>query len=506
MRAAAAAAVLSIASGAAAQERAAGRPGADEVRTPPPPPKEERVESVHTARIGGTDIRYRAVAGTMVLRDEKGVPKASIFYVSYERTDRKDPAERPLTFSFNGGPGSSSVWLHLGLLGPKRVELAEDGTAPPPPYRLVENAYSLLDVSDLVFIDPVTTGYSRSAEGEDPKQFHGVDEDVRWVAEFIRLFTTRAGRWGSPKFLIGESYGTTRAAALAGHLQDEHGLFLNGVILISSILNFQTADFNTGNDLPYALFLPSYTATAWYHGALGDRYRDDLGAALSDAEAFAMGEYSTALMLGDVISDEMRTQTARRLSELTGLSEDFIEKSDLRVRMGRFTKELLRDRRLTVGRLDSRFTGHDRDAAGSRPEFDPSYENILGPFTACMNDYVRRELGFESDLPYEILTDKVRPWSYGRFSNRYIDVAETLRAAMTRNPAMKVYVASGCFDLATPYLATRYTFDHLALPVSLRGNITHGFFEAGHMMYIHGPSLARLKEELASFIGEASGR
>lgn len=465
--------------------------------------EEEVKESIRKVVIGGKRIEYRATAGTMLLRDDKQDPKASIFYISYTRIDSGDSSRRPVTFSFNGGPGSSSVWLHLGLLGPRRVLLNNDGSAPPPPYELVDNEYSLLDKSDFVFIDPVSTGYSRAVSGEDPKQFHGFDADIKSVGEFIRLYITRGERWMSPKFLIGESYGTTRAAGLVGYLQDQHGINLNGIILVSSVLNFITTDFHVGNDLPFILFLPSFTATAWYHGKLGEDLQGDLKKALDEAESFAMGEYADALMKGDDVSDEKYGEVVRKLTRLTGLSSEYIEQTKTRIQIYRFIKELLRDERRTTGRLDSRFTGIDSDAAGEWYEYDPSYANIYGPFSATLNDYVRRELGFESDLPYEILTHKVHPWKFEKFQNRYLNVAETLRRAMTKNPHLKVFVANGYYDLATPYLATEYTFSHLRLDESLKNNVSMGYYEAGHMMYIHKESLARLKKDLVKFYDSA---
>lgn len=460
----------------------------------------------HQIVINGETIAYTATAGTYVMREEDGKAKGEIFYMAYHRKGQKDPGKRPLTFSFNGGPGSSSVWLHLGVLGPKRVLMDDQGNPSPPPYQLVDNAYSLLDKSDLVFIDPISTGYSRAVPGEDPKQFHGFEEDVKAVGDFIRLYVSRNERWASPKFLVGESYGTTRASGLAGYLQSRHGMFLNGIMLISSILNFQTARFETGNDLPYILFLPTYTATAWYHGKLGGELKDDLRKTLGEVEAFALGEYASALMLGDRLQGPQRQAIVDKLVRFTGLSAEYIEQTNLRINIHRFTKELLRDQGKTVGRLDSRFKGVDRDDAGERYEFDPSMSAILGPYTATLNDYVRRDLKFESDLPYEILTGRVRPWSYKDFENRYVDVSETLRNAMSQNPALKVYVANGYYDLATPYFATMYTFDHLNLDESLRGNISMGFFEAGHMMYIQMASLVALKKDLAEFVEQATGR
>ncbi len=478
----------------------------------PPVPKDVLVETKHSITIDGHEIRYTVTCGTMVLKDEgekKGEkegesegekPRASIFFVAYTRDAIKDNSNRPITFSFNGGPGSSSVWLHLGLLGPRRVLLDDDGFAFPPPYKLVDNDFSLLDQTDLVFIDPVSTGFSRAVPGEKPKQFHGFKKDIESVGDFIRLYTTRYQRWSSPKFLIGESYGTTRAAGLSGYLQDRHGMYLNGIMLISSILNFQTADFHPGNDLPYILFLPTYCATAWYHHRLSDDLEKDLHSALGEVEVFALGDYSRALMQGDDLHDEERLLVIRKLARYTGLSNEYIERTNLRIEIFRFTKELLRHERRSVGRLDSRFTGIDRDSAGEAFESDPSLNNIIGPYTATLNDYLRGELKFESDLPYEILTERVHPWSFAEFENEYVNVAETLRKAMTTNPHLKVYIANGYYDLATPYLATQYTFNHLSLEKSLQGNLRMGYFEAGHMMYIHIPSLGKLKEELVNFI------
>jgi carboxypeptidase C (cathepsin A) len=481
---------------------------AQEADTPAASPAEP-VSTHHTLVAGGEELAYEARAGELVLTDESGAEKARIFHVAYLRTDREGQggdASRPVTFCFNGGPGSSSVWLHLGLFGPRRVVMNDAGEEPTrPPYRLVDNAWSLLDVTDLVFIDPVTTGYSRAAEGEDPGQFHGLEGDVRWVAEFIRLWTTRNGRWDSPKFLAGESYGTTRASALAGELQDRHGMFLNGLMLVSAILNFQTARFDAGNDLPYVLFLPTYAATAFYHGRLDEELSRDLEATLAEVEEFAAGEYATALMQGDSLSEERRAEVARRVARYTGLSPAYVEATNLRIRIGRFCKQLRRAERLTVGRLDSRFTGHDRDAAGEGYEYDPSMSAILGPYTGALNAYVREELGFESDLPYEILTGRVHPWSYASHENRYVNVSETLRQAITKNPHLKVHVASGYYDLATPYFATRYTFDHLGLEPALRGNVTIGHHPAGHMMYVHPPSLEAVARDLRAFVHGALG-
>ncbi len=465
--------------------------------------KEEIKETIHEVTVEGKKIKYRATAGTMLLKEDIDDPKATIFFIAYTKIGAEDVGRRPITFSFNGGPGSSSVWLHLGLLGPKRVLMDDDGHALPPPYRLIENEYSLLDKTDLVFIDPVSTGFSRALPEEDPKQFHGIEEDVQSVGEFIRLYTTRFKRWASPKFMIGESYGTTRAAGLSGHLQERHGLYLNGIMLVSSILNFQTARFDRGNDLPHILFLPTFTATAWYHKKLQGDLQDDLQKALAESKAYALGEYASVLMKGDNLTSAEYETTVQKLSRLTGLSSEYIEQTNLRINIYRFVKELLREQRQTIGRLDSRFTGIDYDAAGELYEFDPSYAAIQGPYTATLNDYIRRDLEFESDLPYEILTGNVGPWNYGQYRNRYVNVAETLREAMTKNPNLKVFVANGFYDLATPFLATEYTFSHMGLDESLRNNVIMGFYEAGHMMYIEKNSLIQLKADLSTFIEQA---
>ena len=487
-------------------------------------PKDDIVTSQHTIMIAGREINYTVTCGTMVLKEEseKGgdaknenegyKSKAEIFFTAYTLdrdesvADSQHRKSRPITFSFNGGPGSSSVWLHLGLLGPRRVEMGDAAELLPPPYHLVDNEFSLLDVTDLVFIDPVTTGYSRAVEGENPKQFHNFEKDISSVGDFIRLYTTRYNRWVSPKFLAGESYGTTRSAGLSGYLQERHGMYLNGIILISSILNFQTARFTSGNDLPFILFLPTYTATAWYHGKLDEELGKNLRATLDEVEAFAAGEYANALMKGDSLSRDEYDQVVVKLARYTGLTQEYIQQTNLRINIMRFTKELQRDQRRTTGRLDSRFTGIDRDAAGETWEHDPSMSAIMGPYTATLNDYVRTELKFESDLPYEILTSRVWPWGYENVQNEYLNVGETLRKAMSVNPFLKVLIANGYFDLATPYFATRYTFDHMHLDESLRENYSMTYYEAGHMMYIHMPSLEKLKKDMADFIHAALSR
>lgn len=489
-----------------AKPAVASAPVEDGEKRKPDDAKPSPVVTKGEVTVGGEVVRYGATTGCMTLKEEQGKERASVFYVAYVKEGVQDPGTRPVTFVFNGGPGSSSVWLHMGALGPRRVVMGDAGALLPPPYRYTDNEFSWLGATDLVFIDPVGTGFSRPAEGREQKEFSGLQNDLDSVAEFIRLYVTKEGRWLSPKFLAGESYGTTRAAGLSGLLQDRHGMTLNGLVLISAILNFQTARFDTGNDLPYALYAPAYAATAHYHKALAPELQArPLADLMREVEKWSLEVYLPALAQGALLGEQREREIAARLAAYTGLSEEFVRQANLRVSLGRFSKELLRDRRLTVGRLDSRFTGIDADAAGESYGEDPSYSAILGPYTAALNDYVRRVLKFESDLPYEILTGRVRPWSYAQHENRYVNVAETLRAAMTKNPALKVLVMEGLYDLATPSFAADYTIAQLGLEPHLRGNISAKRYEAGHMMYVHEPSLAQTHRDAVEFIRAASG-
>ncbi|MFC2028431.1 S10 family peptidase [Chloroflexota bacterium] len=473
-------------------------------------PEDVLVETQHTIHIDGEKIEYSVTTGIMILKEEQSdrdkeaedaKPKASFFFVAYTLNNVEDKSKRPITFAYNGGPGSSSVWLHLGMVGPRRVHMSDEGFMPKPPFTLVDNAFSMLDATDLVFIDPVSTGYSRPVEGQKAREFHGFKRDIESVGEFIRLYTTRYQRWTSPKFLMGESYGTTRSAGLSGYLQDRFGMYLNGIMLVSSILDFKTAKFDPGNDLPYILFLPTYAATAHYHGKVNTR--KSLKTLLKEVEEFSAGEYSLALAKGWSISNLEKEEIAEKLSGFIGLEKDYILRSNLRIEIFRFTKELLRVEGRTVGRLDTRFKGIDRDSVGENFEFDPSMVAIAGPYTATLYDYIRGELNYESDLPYEILNGKVWPWSYAENENQYVNVAETLRRSMNINPYLKVHVANGYYDLATPYFATKYTFDHLGLDASLKDNISMSYYPAGHMMYIQLKSLEVLKTRLVEFIKDA---
>ena len=487
----------------------------------------------HSVEINGQAIYYTATADTITLVDDKGEPTASLFYIAYRRmrspeevkqrrVEREaemraqgyegqvvwagnpsyyDAADRPITFSFNGGPGSSSVWLHLGIFGPRRVQYEDDAGHPgPPPYTVIPNAHSLLDKSDFVFIDPVSTGYSRAEAGTSEKQFHGLESDLDAVADFIRLYLTREERWSSPKIIAGESYGTTRAAGLMQRLHSRHGIATTGVLLISPVLEFQTIRFGEGNDLPFAMFLPSYTATAHYHDALPDKWQGrPVEEAIAEARRFALDEYLPALLRGAALPAGERNGVRTTLSELTGIDPQYLEDAGLRLSQGRFSKELLRHRGQTVGRLDARFIGIDADHVGEGYSYDASYEAIRSNYTEALNAYVRQELGYESDLPYEILTS-VWPWDYGSAGrDRYVSVADRLRDAMHRQPHARVYVAMGHHDLATPFFAAETTINRMKLDPSYRDRIDLAYYPAGHMMYVHQPSLEKMKADLDAF-------
>lgn len=464
-----------------------------------PPPK--IIETNQQIAIQGKIIKYKAQTGFLQLQDEYGKPKANIFFIAYTQEGIGDVTKRPITFCFNGGPGSASLWLHLGVIGPKRVLMTDKGEPLPPPYKYIDNEFSWLDKTDLVFIDPVNTGYSRAVEGEKPAQFLGYVEDIESVGEFIRLYCSKNARWASPKYLAGESYGTTRAVGLANYLQDRYNMYFNGLCLISAVLQFQTVRFDKGNDLPYILFLPTYAATAWYHKKLpADLQQKDLKSLLKEVENFALNEYATFLVKGDWATETEKKSVAEKLQRYTGLSAEFLANCFYRIEIGRFCKELLRKEGKTVGRLDSRMIGVDYDNAGERFEFDPSLNaTISGPYATAINQYIRQELKFETHLAYEVLTSRVQPWNYNNVQNRYLNVAEELRSAMAKNPALKVWVCSGYYDFATPYFATDYTFNHAFLRPEQKKNIRTTYYEAGHMMYIHKESFLQMRKDLEKF-------
>lgn len=477
---------------------AAGRalPDTDRDQGPPPEMKERTSVTKHTVRIGGQAVAYTATAGTLVLRDPLEKPIASVFYVLYTRDGVTDLASRPMVYSFNGGPGTASIWMHMGFTGPRRVVYDENGFMVQPPFQLHDNEHSLLDVADIVYIDPVGTGFSRMAPGEDPHRFHGVMEDIEAMADFIRVFTTRHGRWKSPKFLIGESYGTTRASGLVDFLQDRHQMYLNGVILVS----MTTLGLERGLDVSYATTLPYMTATAWYHKRLpADLQSKPLKEVLAEAERFALTDYHVALAKGGLLPEGERAGVASKVARLTGLSPEFVLRSNLRVEKPRFWKELLRDRGLIVGRLDSRYTGTDRDASGEAPEGDPAIWSWDGPFAAALQIYLRDELKWETDDKYYVWGD-VRPWR----SDPTVRVGELLRQAMTRNPFLRVFVLEGYYDGATDYFGAQYTVSHLDPGGGLADRFGFGFYESGHMMYLKNEALVQAKQDLVGFIRRAA--
>lgn len=475
-----------------------------ETRTPAPP-SDDLTETHHTLATPAGEIRYTASAGRVVLREQvhedghfKGLEaKAEMFITAYT-LDGADPTVRPVTFAFNGGPGSSSVWLHLGLLGPRRVLMGDAGSLAPPPYGIGDNAESLLAHTDLVFIDPVSTGYSRVVTGGKASEYHGFKRDLESVGELIRLWTSRNGRWLSPKYLAGESYGTVRASALATYLQREFGLFCNGIMLISSVIDMGTIRFTEGNDLPHVLFLPTYAALAHYHGLHGSR---PLREVIDEAVAVAAGPYLQGLASGSRLPGADRADLIRRVAGVTGLAEDYVRRVNLRIEHMRFFRELLRHRGRVIGRLDGRFTGYEPDDGGEKPSDDPSNVAIRGPYAAALNHHVRVDLGYSSDLPYELLTGRVQPWSYTEFEGRHVSVSSMLGEAMRHNPHLRVYVACGYYDGATPFFGAEHAFAHLDIPDELRSNISFEYYEAGHMMYVHEPSRLRQSATLAAFVG-----
>jgi carboxypeptidase C (cathepsin A) len=465
-------------------------------------PAEEKIsQTPHSVRIDGRDLKYTATAGTLPIRLDDGQVAARMFFVAYTK-DGDDPKSRPVSFLYNGGPGSATIWLHMGSFSPRRVQMAEEGFQPAPPYNLVDNEYSLIDTTDLVFVDAISTGYSRTVAGVNPSQFHGATGDIRAFGEFIKEYLDTYSRWRSPKYLIGESYGTIRSAGLAQELQRRHGIELNGIVLVSALLTYQTLSPAPNNDIAYAVMVPTYTATAWYHKKLPADLAGDLTTATNESRQFALGEYMQALTKGNTLTDAERTATAQKLARLTGLSPEFILACNLRVDSARYRKELLRDQRLTVGRLDSRFTGVDADAAGERQEFDPSNTALQGAYTAMFADYVRNELKWQTDLHYPT-SGNVRPWTFEQ--NRYYDNTEPLRQTMARNPFLRVHFVAGYYDMATPFGGAEFNATHLGYDKTFSDRVSFSYYEAGHMMYIRPSAQKQLKEDVTKFIRSSAG-
>lgn len=491
-----------------AQQEEHPAPPADKAAKPPAEAAKEKLLSVkaeppvvthHQISVNGKLLKYTATTGYMPLRNpETDEVEANIFFMAY--TLDNPTGKRPLMFSFNGGPGSASVWLHLGAIGPKRVKMLPNGEMPPPPFELVDNQQTWLDQTDLVFIDPVGTGFSRATKKELGKKFWSVEGDIASVGDFIRLYLTNYQRWNSPLFLVGESYGTTRAAGLSGYLIN-HGIALNGVVLISSVLNFQTLSAGAGNDLPYILFLPTFTSTAWYHKKLpADLQQKDLASVLAEVQQYAAGPYTVALGKGESLTPQERSELIDQVTRYTGLDRKLVDVNNGRISEQVFTEKLLYAQKLQVGRLDSRFTGPPMEVRGY---YDPSESAIRPPYTATFNNYVRTELGYKTELEYYILGGGVGQWDWGSAGQGYPDTSEALRLAFAKNAYMKLFVASGYYDLATPFFATKYTLNHMGLDVQQQAKISLGYYDAGHMMYIKESSLDRLKQDVSAFLTKA---
>lgn len=459
----------------------------------------EPVITHHELKLKGRTLNFTARAGVIPLKDEKDETEAEIFFIAYDLEGEEDRSNRPLTFAFNGGPGSSSIWLHMGAIGPQRVLMEPEGWMPAPPFKLEANEFTWLETTDLVFIDPVGTGYSRASKENLDKKFWSFKGDIESVGEFIRLYLSRYQRWSSPLFLAGESYGTTRAAGLAGDLIDK-GIAFNGIILMSTAIDLRPIFFEEGDDLPFQLFVPTYTATAWYHHKLTDELQKrELSDLLAEVELWVESELTVALMKGDRIGAEERMAVAKKLAMYTGLNLEYVLGTNLRINIYRFCKELTRSERRSVGRLDSRFKGVEALEVTETPEFDPSMLAIMPPFTAVFNTYIRTSLGVETDLPYKALNGSINEkweWEKGHLPT----TGERLRSAIAKNPYLKVFVGQGYYDLATPHFATKYMVSHMNVDPELRDNIHIYYYQAGHMFYLDIDSLAAFKNDVGEFI------
>lgn len=455
----------------------------------------------HQISLDGKTLKYTATAGRLPVKRGDGKIEAEMFFVAYS-VDGQDASKRPLTFAFNGGPGSASIWLHMGALGPKHVALTADGLLPAAPYRVEDNPYTLLDKSDLVMVDAIGTGFSRAENMETSKKFWGVKGDIEAFSEFIRLYLSRYERWSSPLFLLGESYGTTRAAGISGHLA-ELGINFNGITLLSMVLNFQTLEDTKTNDEPYIYLIPSYTMIAGYHRKLPSDLLQDLNKARQEAEQWAVGEYAQALAKGDAMTAAERDKVVTDMARYTGLTKEVIDQANLRIDVPKFTHYLLLDQKVRVGRLDGRYTGPDPDGLLDTRFYDPTEANIMAPYNTVFNNYVRTELGYKTDMPYYVFAQQQGfedRWDWGSAGEGFPDTASALRRAVVKNPYLKVLVMEGYYDLACPYFAANYTVDHLNLPEKYRAQISYATYESGHMVYLHQSSLKKMKSDEAGFI------
>ena len=475
-------------------------------------PEATRWETGHSIMVGDETVEYDATVASTTLTNNDGEPAAELFYTAYFRTNGDPSRQRPIVFSYNGGPGSASFWLHMGIMGPRRVVTPEIGPQGAPPYPLEDNAYTLLDIADIGMVDPIGTGFSHTLGDTSGSDYWGIDEDAASLAQFVRRFLSEYDRWNSPRYLLGESYGTTRSAVLAGHLQRSN-IDLNGIVLVSSVLQFNTIQFAPGDDLPYIVNLPSYAITARYLDALPGGSPPDLEAFMAEVEEWSLTDYATALLAGGTLDDATRTRVIDQMHRYTGLSHDFLDKSDLRVTAPAFEAELLRDEGRIVGRLDARFTGPAGEALGGRPSHDPQSTAISSAYTSAFNSYLRDELGYDGEREY-VPSGGTRDWNWGRLGGGggFVrgggtpNVAPDLATAMKRNPSLEILLVNGIYDLATPYFAAVWTMDHMGLPPELRDNIERADFAAGHMMYVEQSLLTQWKETLDGFILRTSGR
>lgn len=470
----------------------------------------------HEINVNGKALHYTATVGRLPIKDTVGTIEAEMFYVAYT-LDGQDPTKRPVTFAFNGGPGSASIWLHMGALGPKRVALEADGMMPPSPYHLIDNPGTPLDRTDIVLIDAIGTGFSRPADLEKAKHFWSVKGDIESFGEFIRLYITRNDRWTSPLYIFGESYGTTRAAGIAGYLIDR-GIAFNGIVLLSQVLNFETLEFSKGNDLPYELIVPSYAMIAAYHKKLAPELMQDLQKTKAEVENWAATEYAQALQAGDSLAPEQRQHIVDQLARYTGLKKEFIDEANLRIDVRGFTQNLLIDQKLRVGRLDGRFTGPNPNGLLDTPFYDPTGAETDPPFTATFNEYLRTDLGYKTDVPYYVSAGQMSAsqsgergggpfqWDWGSAGEGFANTATALRAAMVKDRYLKVLAMQGDYDLATPFFAADYTMNHLDLLPEYRKNISYAMYPAGHMVYLPMDGLVKMHKDFVNFIDQTTER